>query len=273
MLDKLTDSESLALRGAVLGGLLLWGSQNLHPIQKASERGSTPMSVTVQSVDEKTESIGEMIERLLNPRLTTEEEVEMCKEYLADAETISPVEDPVAYLDLIEVFEACRNEVSLDAKLTLDEESPRYASIKTHLLRCTPTGEDFSLEQLEACEDLEEEWILGLSDILASKNIEVSPRYVENFTFLEDKGVWAQPGYVFELDSVDGAFHETYQFSIGFNGDTIFAMTPILEGYGDERVPDDAVPFYSKNMSKVGREFVREYREMTDTDVGPSVEE
>lgn len=259
MLDRLTDSESLVLKGAILGGLLLLGSQNLD---------STPMPVPVpaEPVNGKTESIGGMIRKLLNPRPTTEEEVEMCKEYLADAETVNPMEDPGAYLDLIEVFETCRNEVSRDAKLVLEEEWPRYASIKTHLLRCTPTGKDFSLERLELCEDLEEEWIFGLSDALESKDIEVSPRYVENFTFLPDKGFWTQPGYVFELDSADGKSHETYQFSIDFDEDVVFFMTPILEGYGDQRVPDDALPFYSKNMSAVGRRFVREYKEMNDTE-------
>jgi len=268
MLDKLTESQSTILRGALLGGMLLWGSQNLVPRPTRNPEATiAPAEQNNRGVKKETEGFLKTIRELLNHAPTTEEEVERCKEYLSDAEGIDPMLEPESYLEAVHDFEECKGGVSTDARIKLDEESTRFEPQKSYLLRCTPPGEEFSLKNLEVCEEVEERWAYTLSDELVEIGIEISPSYLSDFEFSETAGAWTNPGYAFELDSKDGAYHGTYQFTVHSenDGNWGFLMQETPE-YFDDTVGDSEFFVHATSPSKLKSAFIREYNDVLAAD-------
>ncbi len=254
-------------RAAILAGLLAFGSQNLVPNPVETEKNTAkPDKVTLDSpnTDYGQPDFGELIRAVLTSELTPKEEAAICQEILNDVQEINPLEDPAGYMQESKAYEDCRADLSLVARTFLYDADSQYYTVREHLMRCTPRGEEFSLEQLEKCEDVEEQWVEKLSDELALRDIELVPKYRDEFNFLPEQGLWEEPGYYFEVDRFDAMESATYNFRVDFHGETHFIIAPIYSNYDptDDTVYDYAF-IQGGNVGIVGGDFMREYEEMT----------
>lgn len=220
-----------------------------------------------QAPDLVSEEIRSFLRQILSPVRTPEEEAEICKGHLDDAEAINATEDPEGFLEEVDAYEACAKEISMEAREMLTESRTPVEIKKHHLMRCTPAGESFSLEDMEVCEEAEAKWIYSLSDELEKEGIEVNPSYLSDFEYSETAGAWTNPGYAFELDSQDGSFHGTYQFTIHSEGDGNwgFLMEETPEYY-DDPIGDAEYFVHSANPARLGTAFAREYNDMLARD-------
>ncbi len=268
MMERFTSNEkSQGLRAAVLGGILLWGSQRIstNPHNYKPDLQSddvVDVSQGTPPLNDARDNFRELLRVFLSTELSPQDQADICLEALKDAQAIDPMEDPVAYLEEIRAYEECKADLNQQARSLLYAADTEYLSVRDHLMRCQPNGEIFSLKQLEKCEDLEQVWVEGFSDELASRGIELIPTYRDDFNFLPEQGVWEKPGYYFEVDRFDGAQRISYNFAIHFHGQTNFIIEPVYTDYEEDEEHDFSF-ISGSNVGTVGGDFISEYEKMT----------
>lgn len=244
-------SDSNGLKAVFLSALLASAGLKECTRNKAPQPARAPETSTPSAVDpEREDHFKRIWDLLTRAPLTPEEEAAPCIELGKELATLDANADPVAFMNGYEGWRTCMDDLSSPAHWMANDqlETAILAHTATYFRRCTPMGEDFSIEMLEACEDVDEQLAILILDEGESRgwnfDWENSDRFewtvegADGETYLND---FFYPGIRFTFESSDGEYGMIIQAnlhefeSVGTHYMLSYALT-------ESSIPIDYVP-------------------------------